>query len=71
VLGANFDRRWTVVENTGTGQPRFKTITVTVSWEGKEGSSTDISTRSVTLQTKIASVPTSIVPVPPPTPPGS
>lgn len=63
VLGATFDRRWTVLENTGTGQPRFKLVTVTVTWEGKEGTSTDASTRSVTLQTKIAAVPSSVVPL--------
>lgn len=71
VLGARFDRQWTVVESSGTGQPHFKLVTVTVTWEGKEGGSTDASTRSVTLQTKIASVPSSVVPPPPATPPGS
>ena len=70
-MGATFNRQWTVVENTGTGQPRFKTVTVTVTWEGKQGSSTDASTRQVTLQTKISAVPMAVVPPAPPPPPAS
>ena len=70
-LGAQFARQWTVVENTGSGQPRYKTVTVTVTWEGKEGSTPDVSTRQVTLQTKISAVPLAVVPVPAPPPPAS
>ena len=29
-MGAQFSRAWTVTDNTGSGQPRFKTVTVTV-----------------------------------------
>lgn len=70
-LGAQFSRQWAVVENTGSGQPRYKTVTVTVTWEGKEGNNPDVSTRQVTLQTKISAVPLAVVPVPPPPPPAS
>lgn len=69
--GATFERRWTVVDHNGNGQPRFKRVTVTVTWEGKEGASTDASTRSVTLQTTLSAVPAALVPLaPPPSPPG-
>lgn len=70
--GATFERSWTVVDNNTSAQPRFKRVTVTVTWEGKEGASTDASTRSVTLQTTLSAVPGSLVPLAPPTsPPGS
>ena len=70
-MGAQFSRAWTVTDNTGSGQPRFKTVTVTVTWEGKQGSSTDVSTRQVTLQTKISAVPMAVVPATPSPPPSS
>lgn len=66
-----FTREWTAVENTGSGLPRYKTVTVTVTWVGKEGSHPDVSTRQVTLQTKISAVPLGVVPVPAPPPTGS
>ena len=69
--GATFTRSWTVQDNTGSGQPRFKTVTVNVSWEGKQGDSTDLSTRQVILQTKISAGPLAVVPPAPPSPPGS
>ncbi|MFB1490675.1 MULTISPECIES: prepilin-type N-terminal cleavage/methylation domain-containing protein [unclassified Thiocapsa] len=66
--GAVFHRSWTVTTNTN---PTYKNLTVTVTWDNREGTGSGNETREVSLFTKISDVPTMAVAVtqPPPPPP--